>query len=149
MGDSFPFGYSSFSRPAVGASGLQPTPAAAGMYSFLSNVMDLLTDPTMMSYRTAMSLSLKRCHHNILLRHALWLLRGVDRNLIATVSMAMYATSLIPQRIALALHSTRAATPPMIAILHPSPPPPSPGPTQIGDFNMLLNPKSCPRKHVF
>ena len=43
-----------------------------------------------------------------------------------------------------------AATPPMIAILHPSPPPPpSPGPTQIGDFNMLLNPKSCPRKHVF
>ena len=37
----------------------------------------------------------------------------------------------------------------MIAILHPSPPPPSPGPTQIGDFNMLLNPKSCPRKHVF
>ena len=120
---SFPFGYSSFSRPAVGASGLQPTPAAAGMYSFLSNVLGLLTDPTMMSYRTAMSLSLKRCHHNILLRHALWLLRGVDRNLIATVSMAMYATSLIPQRIALAFHSTPAGC---RHSSHDSYPPPQP-----------------------
>ena len=75
---------------------------------FLSNVLDLLTDPTMMSYRTAMSLSLKRSHHKILLRHALWLLRGCGSKLIATVSMAMYAASLIPQRIALAFHSTPA-----------------------------------------